>query len=228
MPKRTTPRGHILVEEMKLEGGITVPVTMCKEDGSFHAVFNERHRDGEDGVYMSGQRWGDGTLEGIRIQIRKWHQEASQLRWEPVIVLYPGSRRLHSDNFRLLGCDVDRLMRAKKISGKGYEWRHWGTTHGDHLGDRSRSFVEKEDLEVPPPSGMAGEPTAWGGEGEPVLIAYTPERWSSLLKLYHMEEELRARMREIVNSDEEVIDAFLGRVRTNGLLAFQPKEDSAG
>lgn len=169
--------GRIAVEEIKLEGGIVVKVTLDKESGVFHARYDEVFK-GDNIESHGGERWKDKDLDALRKQVKEWYKEKVQLRWEPVIVIYPNRDRSYSNEKKVLGGSFERLMRAKKLKGDEYEWRSWAYSKPDG------GFVCDKDLEVYPSSGKDSTPTAFGSdEDPPIIMPYTPERWLSLLQL---------------------------------------------
>jgi hypothetical protein len=216
--------GRIKLEEIKLEGGIVVPVYLHKETGVFSAEYVEEYVRAEADCELhtnANEHWSGKDLEKLREDVRRWAREKKQLQWEPVIVLYSGVSRFTHHGRTVLGNTFERLMRGKKLHGDGYEWRQWG-----HQKSARGGFIYDTDLEVVPPSGRASEPMPLNsGEAEPQIIAYRPERWSALLKLVEMETALRERLTDIIGAGEAKIDALLTSVREGGLLALMgPKE----
>lgn len=211
--------GRIAVEEIKLEGGIVVRVTLEKESGTFHAQYDEVFK-GDQIEHHGGESWQNKDLDALRKEVHEWYKAKIQLKWEPVIVIYPNRGYEHGRETNVLGSSFTRLMRAKKIKGDEYEWRSWAYSKPNN-----GPFVHDKDITVYPPGGNEGHPMAFGSdEDPPVIVPYTPERWLALLQLIEMETKLRERLCEIVNAGEAKLDAFLGRVRSAGLLAFTPKE----
>lgn len=214
---RKRSAGKITLEEIRLEGGVVIPVTLEKETGTFEAVFEDRYENASQSIH-SDKTWRNKDLEKLRQEVKAWHHEKVRLKWEPVIVLWTDPNG--NSDLKVLGCSFERLMRAKKLSGDDYEWRYWAISTPDE------DFVYKEDLEVYAPSGGRGKPKAWGNNPEPVVMPYTGARWTSLLNLIEMEEALRSRLRDIMSSDEPKIDGFLDRLNSGGLLAFRPKGEA--
>jgi hypothetical protein len=219
--------GWIALDDIELEGGVVVRVQLDKEKGVFHARYEEVHK-GEDCEYHSGKTWEGKDLEKIRADVSEWHRAMNQLKWEPVIVIQECG---HSNQKAVLDQGFTRMMRARKMNGKGYEWRYWPVTKpeekeegGQRIG--SGSFVNDHDLDVYPPGAMSSEPfTTRSDETPPVILEYTPERWTALLTLVEMEKALHARFREIVEHGAEEVGKLLTRIPSVGLLAFTEKRD---
>jgi hypothetical protein len=210
--------GKTAIEDIQLEGGIVVHVTLDKESGTFHARYDEIFK-GDNIEHHGGESWQNKDLKALRTEVRQWCKEKIRLQWEPIIVIYPNGGRSHSSEKEVLGCRFERLMRAKKLKGDEYEWRSWAYTNPNG------SFVTDNDLDVYGPGGNEGQPTAFRSyEDPPVIIPYMPERWLALFKIIDMEKTLRRKLRDIINAGESKIDAFLGRVSSTGLLAFTPKD----
>lgn len=112
------------------------------------------------------------------------------------------------------GQEFERLMRAPKLKGEGYEWRHWAHQKPD------KGFLYDTTLEVYGPGSPTGEPTNFHGDEEPVVMDYTPERWLALLKLVEMEDALRERLQEFVSAGNKKLELFLTTVSHSGLLGL--------
>ena len=206
--------GRMKLEEIKLEGGVIVPVSLDKETGTFHAEYLETF-SGENETHQFNEHWQDKDLEKLRIQVREWARTQRKLDWKPVIVLHRTVDGWNSRVKSVLGCGFERLMRAKKLKGEGYEWRGWALTAPD------RNFIYDTDLDVYPPSGHASEPKAYRhNDREPIVIEYTPERWLALFRLIEMEKALQAKLEEIFGSGEKRLDLFFSKLQDGGLLAF--------
>lgn len=212
--KRNAP-GTITVDEVKLEGGITIPILLSKESGIFRARI-DRTFEGHNTTHHESESWEDKDLDKVRTKIHQWHKDNVKLDWEPLIVLFPGGGsdyRSRSEN--VLGSCFERMMRAKKLTSENYEWRSWAFSKPDG------GFVYAHDLDVYPPGGKEHRPEKWrSNETDPVIIPYTPERWTALLQLVKMENALRERLAVIMQSDEMKLDLFFRQVTGTGLLAF--------
>lgn len=222
--KRNAP-GTVHIEDVKLEGGITIPIILHKEDGIFRAHHNLVF-EGENTTHYDGKSWEDKDLDKVRKDIKQWHQSNVKLKWEPMIILHPSGERFGSSRQKkVLGSAFERMLRAKKLKSDDYEWRTWAYSKSES----GSSFVYDHDLEVYPPGATASAPEAYRDEETPVVIAYTPERWHALLQLIKMEEALRERLSEIMKMDEPKLDVFFKKIQSGGLLAFgglKPKEKS--
>lgn len=217
-------KGRISLDDIEIEGGIVVHVALDKESGVFYAEYMHVH-EGENIQHHDTKSWEGKDLEKIRVDIRKWAQEEKALKWEPMIAVAPkdsfGMHNAHS----VLGQKFERLMRAKKIDGEGYEWRSWAYTKPSKHEGHSSGFIYDKDLEVYPPSGSTSEPTAFrDGDIQPVVMEYTPERWLALLQLVEMEKALRDRLHELVAGGEQKLTGFLSKVPSIGLLGLAPKK----
>lgn len=222
MKKKRNAPGMMTIEEVKLEGGITIPITLIKESGIFFAEHFQTF-EGENITHNDHERWEDKDLDKVRAKIKAWHLEKVKLKWEPIIVLWPGGTGFHNSVNKVLGSGFERMMRAKKLSSDSYEWRSWAYKKPNS------DFLYDHDLEVYEPSGTTGEPHGWQNEPDPVILAYTPARWTSLLQLRKMEEALRDRLEEILKADVAHMDLFFNKIQSAGLLAFtgaKPKEKS--
>lgn len=216
MAKRN-PNGWVRLDDIELEGGIVVKVSLDKEKGIFHARYDEHWKNGENEEHHGGKSWEGKDLEKIRNDVYIWAKEEKALKWEPVIAIwdadgYGGARH------KVLGQQFDRLMRAKKHKGDDYEWRHWAFSAPD------KNFIYDTDLEVYAPAAQTSEPSKFrSDENKPVIMEYSPEKWLALLKLVEMESALRDRFHEIVGSGKEKVEQLLEKIPTAGLLAFAPK-----
>lgn len=218
MARRNRP-GQIALDDMKLEGGIVVKVSLNKETGIFTARYDEVHV-GENIEAHGGESWEGKDLEKIRRDVHKWATEQKALKWEPVIAVGPKDSFGMGRDHVVLGQSFMRLMRGRKHRGEGYEWRSWAFNKPNNGG-----FVYDHDLEVYPPSSQASEPSAFrSGDLDPVVMEYTPERWLALLKLVEMEKALRDKLYELVEGGEKKLLPFLEKVPTIGLLGLAPKE----
>lgn len=211
---KRNPPGTVLLDDIKLEGGLVVRVSLDKKTGIFHARYSETFKM-ENGTHHDGESWSGKDLEKIREDVKRWAREKKALKWEPVIVVGPADAFGMHGGRKLLGHQFIREMRAKKLKGDGYEWRGWAHQKPDNGG-----FVYDEDLEVYPPSGTISAPAPWGGGAEPVVIEYTPDRWLALLQLAAMEAILKTRFSELVEGGEKQILGFLAKVPQVGLLGL--------
>ena len=218
MARRNRP-GTISLDDINLEGGIVVHVYLDKEKGIFHARYDEVHV-GENIQAHDGESWEGKDLEKLREDVKKWAKEKKALKWEPVIAVGPedgfGMHGAHG----VLGQSFKRLMRAKKHTGDGYEWRNWAYSKPG----KDSSFIYDHDLEVYPPSSQASEPEAFRSNVKPIILEYTPDRWLALLKLVEMENALRDKLRDLVEEGEQKFNVFLEKVPATGLLGLAPKE----
>lgn len=64
MKTRNRP-GQVKLDDIKLEGGITVKVHLDKNAGTFHALYREHHVQGED-EFTSSRTWDGKDLDKIR------------------------------------------------------------------------------------------------------------------------------------------------------------------
>lgn len=218
MGTRNKP-GQIALDDIKIEGGIVVKVSLNKETGVFTARYDELWK-GEHIEHHGGKTWEGKDLEKIRKDVQEWAKREKVLKWEPVISVGPeGGFGMHNAK-TVLGQKFERLMRAKNHKGDGYEWRNWAYSKPGKDG----SFVYDTDLEVYPPSGQSSEPSAFQrGEIPPVTMEYTPERWLALLQLVQMEKALRTKLMELVEGGEKKLVGFLAKVPTTGLLGLTTK-----
>lgn len=217
MARRNRP-GQIALDDIVLEGGIVVHVRLNKETGVFHADWMHVY-EGDNETHHDTKSWEGKDLEKIRQDVRDWAKENKALHWEPVISVGPkDSFGMHQAHV-VLGQAFQRLLRAKKHSGDGYEWRYWAFSKPG----KETSFVYDKDLEVYPPAGKTSEPSAFrDGEIDPVILEYTPERWLALLQLVEMEKALKTRLLELVEGGEKKLALFLEKVPTTGLLGLAP------
>ena len=81
MARRNRP-GNISLDDIKLEGGIVVHVTLNKETGVFHARYDEVHV-GENIQAHGGESWEGKDLEKIREDVRKWAKEKRRSSGKP-------------------------------------------------------------------------------------------------------------------------------------------------
>jgi hypothetical protein len=207
----------ITLDPIELEGGLKVDVRLNKEDGVFHAHYDEIH-EGENVLHHGGKSWEGKDLEKIRVDVHEWAKKEKKLKWEPVIVV-SGKRGYRHDEHDVLGQIFDRMMRAKTVDSKTYVWREWAYTKPGDGG-----YVRDTDLEVYPPSGEASEPGKFRSDDpEPVVMEYSAEKWLALLKLVQMEEALRKKFAEIVGQGKGKLELALERVPIAGLLALDGK-----
>lgn len=223
MRRRGQHKGRISLDDIVIEGGVVVHVALDKESGVFHADYFKTH-EGENIHHHETKAWQGKDLEQIRKDVRDWAKKEKALKWEPVIAVGPVDTFGMHQAKNVLGQKFERLMRAKKVDGEGYEWRYWAynkpADKNGHTG-----FIYDKDLEVYPPSGSTSEPSAWrDGETEPVVMEYTPERWLALLQLVQMEKALRTKLLELVEGGEKKLTTFLAQVPSIGLLGLAPKQ----
>jgi hypothetical protein len=216
MARRNRP-GNISLDDIKLEGGIVVHVTLNKESGVFHARYDEIHV-GENIQAHGGESWEGKDLEKIREDVKRWAKEKKALKWEAVIAVGPEEGFGMHGAHEVLGQSFKRLMRAKKHKGEGYEWRNWAYSKPGKDG----SFIYDHDLEVYPPSSQASQPEAFRSNVKPIILEYTPERWLALLKLVEMEGALRKKLQDLVEDGENKFSLFLEKVPAIGLLGLAP------
>lgn len=212
-------KGWITLDPIELEGGIKVEVRLSKDDGIFHAYYDEIH-EGEHVVHHGGKTWEGKDLEKIRVDVREWANAEKKLKWEPVIVVWNEKGYGGRNEHHVLGHRFDRLMRAKAHRGELYVWRNWAYTKPG----KDHNFVYDTDLEVYPPSGETGAPCKYrSDEPEPVVMDYSADKWVALLKLIEMEEALTKKFTEIVGQGKDKLELVLKRVPIAGLLAFDGK-----
>lgn len=219
MRRRGQHKGRISLDDIVIEGGVVVNVALDKESGVFHADYNKLH-EGENIQSHETKAWHGKDLDQIRKDVREWAKKEKALKWEPVISVGPeDSFGMHQAK-SVLGQKFERLMRAKKVDGEGYEWRYWAYSKpADKNGHGG--FVYDKDLEVYPPTASTSEPSAYRqGDINPVIMGYTPERWLALLQLVEMEKALRTKLLELVEGGEKKLTGFLAQVPTTGLLGL--------
>lgn len=215
MGTRNSP-GRVKLDDIKLEGGIIVKVHLVKETGIFHATYFRRYET-ERGWESENKSWEGKDLDKIRADIAKWAKEEKALKWEPVISVSSNDEWHSGGKHKVLGQEFERLMRAPKLKGEGFEWRNWAHEKPDG------GWLYDSDLEVYGPSATTSEPTNFHGDNEPVVMAYTPERWLALLDLVKMEEALRDRLQEFVSAGNQKLELFLSTIPQSGLLGLVPE-----
>lgn len=216
---RRNRRGEVIVEAIKLEGGLEVLVRLNKVTGVFSASYEEAFPT-SNGTHCDREFWEGRDLAQLREDIEEWARTKKSLVWEPVIVVGQKSSFGLGEGQRLLGHVFLRMMRARMHTGKDYVWRRWAQTKPAPKDSLGGSFLYDHDLEVYPPSSSAVAPSAGLSGLEPAVIDYTPERWVALLKLREMETSLQNKLKNIIKGGADELEKMLLKVPATGLLGL--------